>query len=179
MYWNAKERADPIKRLKRLLIHGKRWCAIYWNENFKYENLQVNVALIPLYLIQQIEREELTVEDVTRVMTKSSTNYRLYLALWEEAINYTLGVRQDILRANAAAEFAVQLANKSQWLNAFRAATIALDIEIEHSGEGKYWYPLVNCLSDVLIGLGHARNYYDLRSIAKTPSRNTRTRHSR
>jgi hypothetical protein len=176
MQWSKKDLSDPVGRLRRLLQHGKRWCHIYWRQTFDHKGFEVNAASVPVYLIEQIEREEATVEDVVCGLARMSSRqhtedpYRLFPVfhgLWDEAVTYVLGVRQDVLRANAAADSALLKAEKGDWMSAFRAACVAYDIEEEHSGNAHYWHPFLYSIADVLVRLGHGRSYSDLRRRTK------------
>jgi hypothetical protein len=180
MRWSRREPEDPLERLARLLVHGKRWCQVYWRQVFSYDGVEVNAAAVPIYLVQQIERDQDTIDEIATGLARASSRavsgdperYRArYRPLWEEAVTYVVGVRQDILRANAAGEFALLAAQQGRWMDAFRAATIAYDLEVEHAQDSRYWHPFLYSLSHVLVRLGHAHSFSDLRRLAKTPSR--------
>jgi hypothetical protein len=185
MHWTRQELDDPLDKLTRALQHGKRWCQVYWEQTFSHEGVSINAASVPTYLVQAIEREETRIEDVVcslaRASSREKTNdpyavFGIYNALWDEAVTYVLGVRQDILRASSAGDAALIAVEDDRWMDAFKAACVAYDIEVEHAGDAKYWHPFLYNISDVLIRLGHARSYTDLRRLAQTPTRDKNPR---
>src|SRR4051812_21786609 len=104
MQRSSKEKTRILPLLRWSLNHGRRWCGIYWKEEFTFNHLVVNAASIPLYQLQLIEQGSFTIQDLARMLSKrlideGSSNFNLYLALWDEAISFALGCRQDSLLA--------------------------------------------------------------------------------
>lgn len=173
-----------LSLLRWSVNYGRRWCGIYWKETFAYRGLSVNAASIPLYQLQLIEQGTLTLEDLAECMTERSIEGSLfteeiletYLELWDEAISYALGCRQDSLRAMAAGESALARVEKDQWMDGFWAAKQAYDLEYNLAGRSRFWHHLLYNVATQLIRLGHGRNEPALRPFQKAPPRNMRSR---
>lgn len=90
--------------------------------------------------------EQVVLSLATRFMPPTLPELQPYCDLWEEAVNYALGVRTDILRANAAADMAFTLWEQGRVLDAVYAANVARELENELAGFPRYWQPFFTVL---------------------------------
>jgi len=137
--------------LLRTRAHGRRWRAVYWPQIFTWEHRSVNVAQIPQQLLTLLEEGKTTIEQVvlslaTRFMPPTLPELQPYCELWEEAVHYALGVREDILRANAAADTAFSLWEQGKAVDAVYAANVARELENELAGFPRYWQPFFTAI---------------------------------
>ncbi len=173
-------------QLRYGVSYGRRWIGCYWRESFAHEGREVLVAEIPLNLIQRIEHEDLTAERLVELMVSETSrkldltddDREIYAGLWDEAVHYALGVRVDARRAWVCGEYALVLAKKGDWMQAFKAARQAFDLERTLSGRARYWHRLLYMFADVLLGLGYGLKYPFLRSFTQTPNRASSPRHA-
>lgn len=180
----SQEKARLLSSLRWSVNRGRRWCGIYWRQVFEFDGLTVNAAAIPLYQLQLIEQGTLSLDLLAQCMTERSIDgcaftaeiVEIYLELWDEAISYALGCRQDSLRALAAGEFALTRVERDEWMDGFWAAKQAYELEYNLSGRSRFWGHLLYNLATELIRLGYGRNQPALRPFAKETPRTSRAR---
>lgn len=177
--------AALLARVRWAVDHGAHWCGVYWKEEFAFGDRVVNAAAVPLYLLQLVETEALTLDAVASLMAGRSAGapgtatFQLDRALWDEAVSFALGVRVDARRALVAAEAAYAWAAKGQWMEAYKAAEHAVTLEAHVARDTRYWHTLLYNLGQVLVDKGHVQPGPRLRPHAQTSAGDPRARPQR
>lgn len=114
---------------------GLRWQSIYWPMAFVHGSVAVLPVSVPLRSLQQVERGELPLDALVSLLTPDS---RL-LGLYEEAVTYALGVREDIRHAQRLVGVALESMQRGDWDDAVAAADAAAWLEREHAGVARHW----------------------------------------
>jgi hypothetical protein len=158
-------------RLSGALYRGRCWTACYWRQDFEYDHEVATVAAIPAYLLRLVEAGKMSQAALVGLMAARATSQspQISNALWDEAVSFALGVREDARRAAACGDAAVAMAEEGRWMDAFHAARQAHLLEAQYVTKTRYWHSLLYTLARELVALGHGTHHPFLRSFAQAP----------
>lgn len=121
------------------------------------------MARVPPYLLDQIERDATSVERVSRGLARQSLgdgphtprDFEEYAGLWEEAVTYALGVREDARLAREYGLASLDAALKGAWFDAVEFAYEAVQQEATYVPHARFWLRFLYVLTDFLVASGH------------------------
>lgn len=150
------DRTEFVRRLRRAYARGATWNWVYWHHEIRRDDLVVLVARVSPRYVQAIEKGDLTPPQAARaIATGLMPSLELsapYVALWQEAVELLLVVRDDARRARGYGRTATDLALAGSYKAAYDACLAAAAIEQRYAGKPLHWRPLLSLLDRVTSG---------------------------
>lgn len=151
------QKHSPLVRARNAVSYGERWQGCYWRMAFRYDGREVLVASIPAYLLSELERGRTNMDRVCRNLARASlpnsgateVEERAYYDLWEEAVTYALGCREDARQAKIHGLAALKLIELHRWVDAFELVYKAFELENNY-GQGRFWGKLLYVAAEEL-----------------------------